>query len=294
MILEFTAKKHAGRRQETHLLPTVKRSARVPHTPEQMFDLVNDVESYPKFLHWCRGARVDLKQGNTVEATLEIGVLGFQQSFRTRNTLQRPERIGIDLVSGPFRRLRGEWRFSRRAGRRNGYLVDLVVRGHGVAIRNRLRKDVRRARGVADDGVRRARDEGLRREHLMATVVRASTSRLQLEIALDARDAVVLEVDDEPALDGVGRAAAPKVIGVVPAIAVKAVGDHRCAEQELNLAARHADVDLGDVLVVEQVALLDVDAIDASREGESRKNDQWGRNLMQHRGRGGAPAELTS
>ena len=52
-----------------------------------------------------------LEQGNTVEATLEIGVLGFQQRFRTRNTLQRPERIGIDLVSGPFRRLRGEWRF---------------------------------------------------------------------------------------------------------------------------------------------------------------------------------------
>ena len=92
-------------------MPTVKRSARVPYTPEQMFDLVNDIESYPKFLHWCRGARIDLKQGNTVEATLDIGVLGFHESFRTRNALERPERIGIDLVSGPFRRLRGEWRF---------------------------------------------------------------------------------------------------------------------------------------------------------------------------------------
>ncbi|HET7607219.1 MAG TPA: type II toxin-antitoxin system RatA family toxin [Gammaproteobacteria bacterium] len=92
-------------------MPTVKRSARVPYTTEQMFDLVNDIEQYPKFLHWCRGARIDLKQGNTVEATLDIGVLGFHQSFRTRNTLERPKRIGIDLVSGPFRRLRGEWRF---------------------------------------------------------------------------------------------------------------------------------------------------------------------------------------
>lgn len=92
-------------------MPTVKRNARVPYTTEQMFDLVNDVESYPQFLHWCRGARIDARQGTTIEATLEIGVLGFQQRFRTRNTLQRPERIGIDLVSGPFRRLRGEWRF---------------------------------------------------------------------------------------------------------------------------------------------------------------------------------------
>jgi ribosome-associated toxin RatA of RatAB toxin-antitoxin module len=76
-----------------------------------MFDLVNDVERYPQFLHWCRGARVELVQGNTVEATLDIGVLGFHQSFRTRNTLMRPERIGIELVSGPFRRLSGEWLF---------------------------------------------------------------------------------------------------------------------------------------------------------------------------------------
>jgi ribosome-associated toxin RatA of RatAB toxin-antitoxin module len=106
-------------------LPTVQRSAHVPYSTEQMFDLVNDVERYPEFLHWCRGARVDLIQGNTVEATLDIGVLGFQQSFRTRNTLRRPERIGIDLVSGPFRRLRGEWRFLSATG--NGATVSLTL-----------------------------------------------------------------------------------------------------------------------------------------------------------------------
>jgi ribosome-associated toxin RatA of RatAB toxin-antitoxin module len=105
-----------GRRYGTDILPTVQRSALVPYTPEQMFDLVNDVERYPEFLHWCRGAHVDSIQGNTVEATLDIGVLGFHQSFRTRNTLKRPERIGIDLVSGPFRRLRGEWRFMSAPG----------------------------------------------------------------------------------------------------------------------------------------------------------------------------------
>jgi ribosome-associated toxin RatA of RatAB toxin-antitoxin module len=93
-------------------LPTVQRSSRVSYTAEQMFDLVNDVEKYPEFLHWCRGARVDVRQGNTIEATLDIGVLGFHRSFRTRNTLRRPERISIELVSGPFRRLRGEWRFA--------------------------------------------------------------------------------------------------------------------------------------------------------------------------------------
>ncbi len=96
-------------------MPTVQRHAQVPYSAEQMFDLVNDIERYPEFLHWCRAACVDTRQGNTLEATLEIGMLGFQQGFRTRNTLQRPERIGIELVSGPFRRLRGEWRFAAAA-----------------------------------------------------------------------------------------------------------------------------------------------------------------------------------
>ena len=92
-------------------MPTVQRNAHVPYTAQQMFDLVNDIEKYPEFLHWCSGARVDVRQGGTVEATLDIAVLGFQRSFRTRNTLRSPERIHIELVSGPFRRLRGEWRF---------------------------------------------------------------------------------------------------------------------------------------------------------------------------------------
>ena len=80
-----------------------------------MFDLVNDVERYPQFLHWCRGARVESRTGNVLEATLEIGMLGFEKSFRTRNTLKRPEHIGIELVSGPFRKLRGEWKFAELA-----------------------------------------------------------------------------------------------------------------------------------------------------------------------------------
>ncbi len=95
-------------------MPTVQRNARVPYSAKQMFELVNDIEKYPEFLHWCTGARIESRQGNTIEATLDISVLGFRQSFRTRNTLRSPDRIALELVSGPFRRLRGEWRFSDR------------------------------------------------------------------------------------------------------------------------------------------------------------------------------------
>ncbi len=95
-------------------MPKVQRSASVPYSAEQMFDLVNDIERYPQFLHWCTGARVDVRHGTSIEATLDIGVLGFTRSFRTRNTLRRPESIQTVLVTGPFRRMRGEWRFTAR------------------------------------------------------------------------------------------------------------------------------------------------------------------------------------
>jgi ribosome-associated toxin RatA of RatAB toxin-antitoxin module len=97
-------------------LPTVERSARVQYTAEQMFDLVNDVERYPEFLHWCRAARVLSRTDDVVEASMDVGMLGFHQSLRTRNTLERPERIRLGLVSGPFKKLDGEWRFTDLVG----------------------------------------------------------------------------------------------------------------------------------------------------------------------------------
>ncbi|MBY0378676.1 MAG: hypothetical protein K2Q33_08970, partial [Gammaproteobacteria bacterium] len=37
----------------------IHRQARVPHSAEKMYDLVNDIASYPLFLPWCKAARVN-------------------------------------------------------------------------------------------------------------------------------------------------------------------------------------------------------------------------------------------
>ena len=81
-----------------------------------MFDLVNDVPAYPKFLPWCERATVSYTSDTRVEATLEVGVRGITHKFSTRNQLDRPRRIGLELLSGPFRRLSGEWRFEAIEG----------------------------------------------------------------------------------------------------------------------------------------------------------------------------------
>jgi ribosome-associated toxin RatA of RatAB toxin-antitoxin module len=89
----------------------IRRSAIVRHTPAQMFDLVNDVEAYPRRFTWCAGARVLTREDAALTARLELRVAGLTQAFTTRNTLLPPQRISMQLVEGPFRHLSGVWEF---------------------------------------------------------------------------------------------------------------------------------------------------------------------------------------
>ena len=82
------------------------------HTPAQMFDLVNDVDAYPRRFTWCAGARVLEREGDALTARLELRIGGLTQAFTTRNTLSPPQRIAIELVEGPFRHLSGAWEFA--------------------------------------------------------------------------------------------------------------------------------------------------------------------------------------
>jgi ribosome-associated toxin RatA of RatAB toxin-antitoxin module len=90
----------------------IHRQALVRHTPEQMFDLVNDVEAYPQRFSWCSGARVRSHEGNHLVARLDLRFAGLTQHFVTRNTIERPRCIAMHFVEGPFRSLTGEWTFA--------------------------------------------------------------------------------------------------------------------------------------------------------------------------------------
>jgi len=108
---------------------TVRRSAQVPFSAEQMFDLVDDIASYPEFLPWCQGATIQRRTGDLAEATLEVGVAGVNKQFSTRNRLDRPHRIEIQLLKGPFRSLEGAWTFDDHdeGGSEVGLTLDFEV-----------------------------------------------------------------------------------------------------------------------------------------------------------------------
>ncbi|MGA8278952.1 MAG: type II toxin-antitoxin system RatA family toxin [Rhodanobacteraceae bacterium] len=145
----------------------IRRSAVVRHTPEQMFDLVNDVEAYPSHFSWCADAKVLGREGDSLTARLDLRIGGIVQGFTTRNTMTPPARLQLDLVEGPLRSLHGEWTFKALGedGCRialqldfeySGRLTGMVLRLGFHSLANRLVDDfcrvARRVHGGAHDG----------------------------------------------------------------------------------------------------------------------------------------------
>ncbi len=91
---------------------SVRRSAQVRYSASQMFELVDDIASYPEFLSWCQRATIQRRTKDLVEATLEVGLGGVHRQLSTRNRLDQPRRIAIELLKGPFRSLEGAWTFN--------------------------------------------------------------------------------------------------------------------------------------------------------------------------------------
>jgi ribosome-associated toxin RatA of RatAB toxin-antitoxin module len=92
-------------------MTTIKRSAIVAYSARQMFELVNSIEEYPRFLPWCHASKIISLENTEVEASLDIAWSGIHKSFITRNHLYPYERIDITLVKGPFQHLEGRWGF---------------------------------------------------------------------------------------------------------------------------------------------------------------------------------------
>jgi coenzyme Q-binding protein COQ10 len=89
----------------------------MPFKPEQIFELVGDVASYPEFLPWCTGARIRERDvtpnGEVLLADLMIGFKMVREKFTSRVTLDRPKmRIDVEYINGPFKHLNNHWTFS--------------------------------------------------------------------------------------------------------------------------------------------------------------------------------------
>ncbi len=97
-------------------MPTHSETRTLPYTAQQMYDLVADVEDYPKFLPWCSAARIRSVtpegEAEVMLADLVISFKVFRERFGSRVTLYADDmKIDTEYLDGPFRYLKSNWSF---------------------------------------------------------------------------------------------------------------------------------------------------------------------------------------
>ncbi|HEY1028585.1 MAG TPA: type II toxin-antitoxin system RatA family toxin [Pseudomonas sp.] len=116
----------------------IQRSALLPYPAQALFDLVNDVASYPQFLPWCSASQVLEVSETHMVASLEVAKGSLSQRFVTRNTLLPGQRIEMNLQEGPFSRLHGVWEFKALGDKACKITLDLSFDYAGPLVRATL------------------------------------------------------------------------------------------------------------------------------------------------------------
>src|SRR3990167_8365952 len=83
----------------------IQRSALLPYPAQALYDLVNDVASYPEFLPWCSSAEVLESSPEHMRASVGVAKGGLSQHFVTRNTLVPGQSIEMNLERSEERRV---------------------------------------------------------------------------------------------------------------------------------------------------------------------------------------------
>ncbi|MBR9728271.1 SRPBCC family protein [Shewanella intestini] len=93
-------------------MPKISKSVLVGFSALQMYNLVNDVESYHEFLPGCVGGKVLEFDGETMVASVDVSKAGIKKTFTTRNQVVEAKSISLELENGPFSYLHGYWKFT--------------------------------------------------------------------------------------------------------------------------------------------------------------------------------------
>ena len=97
-------------------MPQHSTKRRVQHSAREMFDLVADVEKYPRFVPLCEDLRVKKREERdgkiVILADMTVAYAMFRDTFTSRVTLNSEAlEISVDYVTGPFSSLVNRWKF---------------------------------------------------------------------------------------------------------------------------------------------------------------------------------------
>lgn len=109
-------------------MPRLHESRILPYSHKQLFDLVMDVESYPKFLPFCVGSKILSRDGSVITTELTIKASLFKESYTsliTPHFSKDEARIEVVAITGPFKHLTNLWSFKKADG--GGTVVEFTL-----------------------------------------------------------------------------------------------------------------------------------------------------------------------
>jgi ribosome-associated toxin RatA of RatAB toxin-antitoxin module len=115
-------------------LATIYRTALVQHSVGHMYELVNDVKAYPCFLPGCTQAEIIMETATEMKAAVTLEKAGIHQTFKTHNFLHKDQKVEINLIDGPFKKLEGVWLFEELKSDASKIILDLEFEFSGKMI----------------------------------------------------------------------------------------------------------------------------------------------------------------
>ncbi len=101
-------------------MPKVSEQVLIPHSADNLYELVRDIRRYPEFIKWIRAVSVaDEKfapNGHySCLGEASVHFKGFDERFASHVDADPvARRIDVKLARGPFRHLRNRWQFDPR------------------------------------------------------------------------------------------------------------------------------------------------------------------------------------
>ena len=94
----------------------LRRTVRIEHSAENLFELVSDIKRYPEFIRWIQSMTVQpITETDGIVRSVgkaRVGFKGFNELFATKVSANpREKTVQVSLVEGPLKHLENEWRF---------------------------------------------------------------------------------------------------------------------------------------------------------------------------------------
>lgn len=83
------------------------------YSPKNIYEIVSEVDFYSQFIPGCLSSEIISREGNIIEAILELKYLVMSGKFKSRVTLD-PKKLTIisEGIEGPFSSILTKWSFN--------------------------------------------------------------------------------------------------------------------------------------------------------------------------------------